>query len=204
MVGYQGTGVVSYDGNEYRWLAMDYIEGRTLGRVLAEGATFDLPRAVEVIRQAISGAAAKGLTTVVKRLLDMNARLDLTDSGGCNVLYFACAAGQTEIAELLLKQNKDLATVANNNGETPIVPAVLSGKAKLIALLRRHGANIDAKDGFGVPIISRAISCGHRDIVKDLVLHHADLENRNESWDLTPLHYAAYYADDKVLRLVSS
>ena len=72
VVGYQGTGVVSYDGNEYRWLAMDYIEGRTLGRVLAEGATFDLPRAVEVIRQAISGAAALWAVGTAHRDLSPN------------------------------------------------------------------------------------------------------------------------------------
>ena len=72
VVGYQGTGVVSHDGNEYRWLAMDYIEGRTLGRVLAEGATFDLPRAVEVIRQAISGAAALWAVGTAHRDLSPN------------------------------------------------------------------------------------------------------------------------------------
>ena len=151
---------------------------------------------------AIAAASAKGLTSIVQRLLDMKARLDLVDSDGCNALYFACAAGQTEIAEILLKHNKNLATVASNDGITPIVPAVMSGKAKLVALLRKHGANINAKDDFGVPILSGAISCGHRDIVKDLVLHHADLECRNRAYGVTPLHYAVYYADDKVVRLV--
>lgn len=151
---------------------------------------------------AISAAAAKGLTSVVKRLLDMNARPDLTDSNGCNSLYFACTAGSTEIAELLLKQNKDLAKIASNDGKTPIVPAVMSGKVALVILLRKHGININAKDGYGVPLLSCAIRYGHRDIVKDLVLHHADLENRDEN-GLTPLHYAAYFADDKIVRLVS-
>ena len=153
---------------------------------------------------AISAASAKGLIAIVKRLLDMKARPDLTNSEGCNALYFACAAGQTEIAELLLKENKSLATIASNDGVTPIVPAVMSGKAKLITLLRKHGANINAKDEFGVPILSRAVVCGHRDIVKDLVLHHADLECRNENYGLTPLHYAVFYADDKVVRLVGN
>ena len=34
IVGYEGTGTVSFEGVEYRWLKMAYVEGKTLSAVM--------------------------------------------------------------------------------------------------------------------------------------------------------------------------
>jgi hypothetical protein len=57
-VRYRATGTQRHGNGEYRWLAMDFVNGSTLAQLLADGAVFDAPTAVRLLREAVSGAAA--------------------------------------------------------------------------------------------------------------------------------------------------
>ncbi|AWH92522.1 serine/threonine-protein kinase [Dietzia lutea] len=58
VVGYQGTGTQVFEGVTYRWLKMDFVAGDTLGNVIKGGQKFNLIEAVDLVRQAVEGAAA--------------------------------------------------------------------------------------------------------------------------------------------------
>lgn len=57
-VRYRASGTQRHGGDDYRWLAMDFVNGSTLSQLLADGAVFDAPTAVRLLREAVSGAAA--------------------------------------------------------------------------------------------------------------------------------------------------
>ena len=58
VVGYLDAGIVLSEGVEYRWLKMSFVEGDTLGAILGGGHRYDLATAVDLVRQAVVGAAA--------------------------------------------------------------------------------------------------------------------------------------------------
>ncbi|WP_457253604.1 serine/threonine protein kinase [Pedococcus sp. P5_B7] len=58
VVAYRDSGTVEFEGTEYRWLSMDFVQGRPLTAVLAEGESFSPLAAVELLLQAVRGAAA--------------------------------------------------------------------------------------------------------------------------------------------------
>jgi len=72
VVGYLGTGTVPFGDVEYRWLKMMFVEGSTLGALLNSGTTYELPDAVELVRQAVAGAAALWAESTAHRDLTPN------------------------------------------------------------------------------------------------------------------------------------
>ena len=57
---------------EYRWLAMDFVEGRTLAALLQAGRTLTRAEAVALVRQAVDGAAALWAAETARRELSKN------------------------------------------------------------------------------------------------------------------------------------
>lgn len=58
VVGYRDTGTVEHAGVDYRWLAMDFVEGSTLKAALQPGIRWGLPQAVGFLQQLVAGANA--------------------------------------------------------------------------------------------------------------------------------------------------
>jgi eukaryotic-like serine/threonine-protein kinase len=58
LVTYRASGVERLEGADYRWLAMDFVEGSTLQQLLADEVAFALPTAVRMLQELVSGAAA--------------------------------------------------------------------------------------------------------------------------------------------------
>lgn len=72
VVAYRDSGTVEFEGTEYRWLSMDFVEGQTLTRLLATGATFRPLEAVELVLQAVRGAEALWAVGTAHRDLSPN------------------------------------------------------------------------------------------------------------------------------------
>lgn len=58
IVGYREAGTQVFEGVTYRWLKMEFVAGDTLRNVIDSGRKFDLVEAVDLLRQAVAGAAA--------------------------------------------------------------------------------------------------------------------------------------------------
>ena len=80
IVGYLEAGTVPFDDVTYRWLKMNFVGGDTLTDVLRRGHTFDLVTAVDLMRQAVAGAAALWAEQTAHRDLTPNNML-ITPAG---------------------------------------------------------------------------------------------------------------------------
>lgn len=80
VVRYRAFGDHDYEGTSYRWIAMDYVEGRSLTSILQEGPPPALPDAVALLRDAVAGAAAIWAAGTAHRDLSPN-NLLVTDDG---------------------------------------------------------------------------------------------------------------------------
>lgn len=87
VVGYLDAGLVDSEGVGYRWLKMRFVDGETLSTILGAGHSYDLAEAVDLVRQAVDGAAALWA--------EQTAHRDLTPN---NILV--TAAGQLVIVDL--------------------------------------------------------------------------------------------------------
>lgn len=123
-------------------------------------------------------ASDRGRYVVVKLLLKHGARIDSKDQQGNTPLETSLLNGRTQIAELLVKQgaafdadklldklvgsgveDRDVLPLVlswgadidhrNQDGQTPLMQAVLMGKRVLVKQLISHGADVNARDAHG-------------------------------------------------------
>lgn len=81
VVRYRDTGTRRHGSDEYRWLAMDFVDGSSVAQLLADGVVFDSPTAVRLLREAVSGAAALWNVGTTHRHLAAD-NVIITPSGG--------------------------------------------------------------------------------------------------------------------------
>ena len=75
----------------------------------------------------------------------------------------------------------------------------------VVELLLFHGANVNAKDGFGcTPLLYNALIWGHLDVMELLIKHGADVNAKNDEDGGTTLHGAASGGDLEAVKLLIS
>jgi serine/threonine protein kinase len=79
VVSYRDTGTINFHDTDYRWLAMDFVEGEPLRARLAAGAAFSPLQAVDIILHAARGAAALWEADTAHRDLSPNNLLITAD-----------------------------------------------------------------------------------------------------------------------------
>ena len=108
------------------------------------------PRALQRDAEAAVEACTTGDVGVLRALLASNggAIVEWRDGDGLTVLASACysphAAKQVAMVELLLSSRAD-PNVADHEGNTPLMLAVNEGRAGVLRLLLRHGADTEAR-----------------------------------------------------------
>ncbi|XP_071099029.1 serine/threonine-protein phosphatase 6 regulatory ankyrin repeat subunit B-like [Haliotis cracherodii] len=88
--------------------------------------------------------ALSGKKDVLDYLIQKKVDLTLRDSNNNTVLHLACQYGHQSIVECLLPHT-DINT-QGNNGQTPVMCAIMSGKKETFALLVSHNADITLTD----------------------------------------------------------
>ncbi|MFC7362208.1 serine/threonine protein kinase [Nocardioides astragali] len=91
VVKYRDTGTQRHGSGDYRWLAMDFVDGSSLAQLLAEGTVFDSPTAIRLLREATSGAAALWDAGTTHRNLAAD-NVMITPSGGLVIVDLGLAA----------------------------------------------------------------------------------------------------------------
>ena len=61
-------------------------------------------------------------------------------------LLQACSAGDLEAVQIFLRRDSECLKHADDNGNTLLHKAVQGGNAKVVALLLKKGASLEAKD----------------------------------------------------------
>ena len=118
---------------------------------------------------ALSWAALRGHTEIVKLLIARGAKVDARNSSDWPPLGQACGQGHLETARVLLKAGADV-NISFDGGKTPLMCAAYQGNTELAKLLLEHGANKAARtseddDGRSMTARDLAAMQGKREVV---------------------------------------
>lgn len=162
--------------------------------------------AMENYDQALINAAAQipENEAEVKRLIKLGANVNVQALGGHRTfpLYEASRRGHYQVTKFLL-DNGAKVNLVNTQGVTPLMAAVATDKIKIVRLLLKYGADVNAQ-AVGLDnlcALGHAIYKGRYHLVKLLLDQGADI-NMADSAGATPLHVAAIYGFDKIVRLL--
>jgi ankyrin repeat protein len=119
---------------------------------------------------ALSWAALRGHTEIVKLLIARGAKVDARNSSDWPALGQACGQGHLETARVLLNSGANV-NISFDGGKTPLMCAAYQGNAELAKLLLEHGANKEARtneddDGRSMTARDLAAMQGQREVVK--------------------------------------
>lgn len=119
---------------------------------------------------ALSWAALRGHTEIVKLLIARGAKVDARNSSDWPPLGQACGQGHIETARELLKAGANV-NISFDGGKTPLMCAAYQGNVELAKLLLEHGANKAASmdeddDGRSMTARDLAAMQGQREVVK--------------------------------------
>jgi len=96
---------------------------------------------------ALHVASATGRIRMVQLLLDAGANVNVTTKSESRTpLHLACLNGYIDTAKLLLNCATCDVNVKDYYGNTPLHTVIKIGNAKFVALLLRHGADINARN----------------------------------------------------------
>jgi ankyrin repeat protein len=142
-------------------------------------------------------AAANGRYVVVKLLLKEGAEIDALDRERHTALYKALMAGRTQVVDLLIERGA---------GYKPdeLIHALVTNQVidrDALDLLLRQGADIDNRDAAGNTPLTRAITTGHRVLIKLLVSRGADV-NLPDADGRRPLTLARELNDADIIQLL--
>jgi serine/threonine-protein kinase len=110
---FRDTGIAQHNGRDYRWLAMDFVDGTTLAHLLADGVEIYMPTAIRVLQDAVAGASALWRVGI--------AHLDIVPDN-----LVVTATGDTVLVDLGPAQNADHTLDRDGAGALRVdgVPAV--------------------------------------------------------------------------------
>ncbi|KAI3097122.1 hypothetical protein CBS147333_9396 [Penicillium roqueforti] len=125
--------------------------------------------------ETIHGAASKGDSGVLRKLLRRGGDVNAVDGQRRTALHLAASNGHREAAELLLSQKSiDLAALDQTNG-TPLHAAAMGGHLAVVDLLLHQNAPVNCKDNYrNTPLWYSTSS--HRDDVTERLLTENDVD----------------------------
>ena len=128
--------------------------------------------------KALTVAARKGHTEIVRLLVDAGADKESRDANRWTALLHAAAGGHTEIAGLLLDAGADK-DVCNGFGKSALLLATENGRTEISRMLVDGGADTDLQDKkTGKTALMYAASAGHTDIARLVLDAGADKDVR--------------------------
>jgi len=146
---------------------------------------------------ALHAACAAGHGDIVARLLRGGADINLKDKSGGKPkikghlpLLAVAGEGPLNVVEALLEANTDVNQVHSTTGHTALHLAARAGRADILELILKKGAEVDPRDKRGRTPLQFAASEGHVKCTILLLDKGADANSKTEA-GTTALHWAA-------------
>lgn len=146
---------------------------------------------------ALIMATKRGKLESALTLLEAGAHVDARDSNGWTALQWASTEGHVEIAKLLEEEGASMAVL----NDSELIKAVMAQNMTAVQEALFNGANPNARDYTGKPILISAASRGNPEIVQALIGAGADI-NTKDSLSWTPLYAAAMRGHTQVVKLL--
>jgi ankyrin repeat protein len=138
----------------------------------------------------------------IQRLLAISLiMLSWSISAFCGEIHDAVEAGNLEKARALLQEKRELVSIKDSVGKTPLHCAAANGHKDIAELLLARDAEINARDGNGTTPLFLAVQNGYRDVVEVLLANKADVNTANNNGG-TPLHRVAFNGDKDMAELL--
>jgi ankyrin repeat protein len=128
-------------------------------------------------------ALQRGDIDQIERHIYWGTDINEVDPDGRRPLHVAAQSGRVVVVRLLLEHGAEV-NAPDQAGRTALERAVLAGRTQIADLLLTHGAVFDAS---GLLLDAARQGATDRDIVRWLVEHGADLENRDTDGDTSLL-----------------
>jgi putative CocE/NonD family hydrolase len=146
-------------------------------------------------------AASANRIKTVELLITKGADINAKDNRGRTPLYIAASADRIETVELLITARADINAKANN-GMTPVSDALFSNRKDIAGLLIAKGAVLVSIDERGLTALHNAVVEDYPDIVELLLDKGAKVDEREETYEFTALHYAARFGRKNVAEVL--
>jgi ankyrin repeat protein len=145
-------------------------------------------------------AAALGKIELVKKLIDLGAKVNDENDKGADALYSATCAGRLDVVELLLASGADV-NAKGGKHRNALNAASAEGYLDIVQTLLAAGADPQANDESYGNCLQAAAYHGHKDIVRVLAAAGVDV---NEEGGIrgTALVNAAYSRDTEMIDLL--
>lgn len=142
-------------------------------------------------------AAMVGSATSMKEMAAQDPSLLLgTTPQGNTCLHISSIHGHEGFCKDVLTLNNSLLTVANMDGETPLLTAVTNGHLSLASILLEccctlgFSEAILQQDRNGCNALHHAIHCGHKDLALELILKEPALSKAVNKYSESPMFIA--------------
>ncbi|GFT08545.1 ankyrin-3 [Nephila pilipes] len=146
-------------------------------------------------------AVENGSKKSLKYLLKNKAITTFKDYSELSPLHTAILRNDMEMAEILLKKEKNINKNVSPGGYTVLHRASEGGKINLVDMLIQMQVDVECKTDFDITPLHIAAEYGHLEVVKTLVLKGADVNARTLSNE-TPLHRAAQSGEKEIVELL--
>ena len=150
-------------------------------------------------------AAVNGDTPAAKSLLHHGANPRLADARGWTPLHTAAYKGDISVAKALVDaaafEEQEPPTLArgleylDNDGRSPLMTAVRSGKSKFALFLLDQGASVDIQDYHGMAPIFHALMYNDEEVIRELVRRRCYL-GYSDHYGSNVLHIAANFGKE--------
>jgi cytohesin len=192
------------------------------------GKTSEELKDLEEVKESIHAAARVGHIEAVKQHLAAGA--DVNAKGGVRggtPLHYAAVEGHKEITELLIANGADV-NAKDRGGFMPLDLAIFNENTEIVDLLRKHdgksgakdsihvaatmgnieavkqhlaaGADVNAKDDWGMTPLHCTAEMGRKEIAELLIAKGADVDVQSDMG--TSLHLATYWGGKEIVELL--
>jgi len=174
-------------------------EAEIVEALLAAGAKVNA-KATDTDETALMSAVTKGDPATIGMLLKAGADVNPINKFGFNVFTSAVAAGNEDVAAILLDSGAKID--AGAHGLTPLQFAASAGNINMIRFLVKHGADVNhgAKTGDQTALLS-AIYGAHPEVVQVLISLGAKVNTKTKDGD-TPLKAAMKGDQDDIVKIL--
>ena len=146
----------------------------------------DIAKVVPLVGTPLHAAVENGQANSAKQLLQLGVNPDILNSGGVSPLMRAVECEQTEIAELLLRHEANVALKHPETGLPILHKAAARNNIKMLKLLMAHGADINQLTPKGSSALHIAVIHGAKDAI-DLLCNAKCNINIQNTPGFTPL-----------------
>lgn len=128
-------------------------------------------------------------------------RIDAISPMGFSTLILACYRGNTEVAEYLAKNVKNINYVSNSG--TALAAVAVKGDTKMAKVLLENDADPNIADRAGTTPIIYAIQFENKALVK-LLLEHGASRTKPDNDGKTPVDHAEFTNNQEIINLLKN